>query len=385
MGGRRGQRDEEPTGGQPTGGEPAGGEFRPEEFEEIELPTEAPAADEELAEFAEPDLTTGLGAGLQAPSETLLAARDQLEQQLLLDLAERALTAETGTEAYGPENIQGVGIGEKLVGDRPTGQPCVTVYVVRKAPSDVVEAAALAPAEVNGVPVDVVELGEEFRALPFRGRFRPAPGGVSVGHFRITAGTIGCLVRRGNALFILSNNHVLANSNNSRPGDPILQPGPADGGRVPADVIARLARFIPIRFGGAPNEVDCAIAQTSPGLVTPLNRCFGRISASPVPARRDLLVQKCGRTTQFTRGRITDVNATVRVGFGSAGTALFRNQIIIASLTTAPFSAGGDSGSLIVTTQGVRPVGLLFAGGGGRTIANPIGAVLAALGVTIVA
>jgi hypothetical protein len=119
--------------------------------------------------------------------------------------------------------------------------------------------------------------------------------------------------------------------------------------------------------------------------VTPLNKCFGKISAAPLPCRLNLLVKKCGRTTQFTRGRITDCNATVRVNYGTAGAALFQNQIIIQSVTPNPFSLGGDSGSLITTDVGNRPVGLLFAGSPTHTIANPISAVLAALGVAIVA
>jgi hypothetical protein len=98
----------------------------------------------------------------------------------------------------------------------------------------------------------------------------------------------------------------------------------------------------------------------------------------------NMFVCKCGRTTQFTRGRITDCNATVRVGYGTAGTAIFQNQIIIQSLTSNPFSAGGDSGSLIVTDRTKQPAGLLFAGSATHTIANPISAVLAALGITIV-
>jgi len=249
---------------------------------------------------------------------------------------------------------------------------------------DEVEKAALVPEEINGIPTDVVSTGQ-LDALPHKGRYRPAPGGVSIGHFKITAGTLGCLVRKGRTLFVLSNNHVLANTNSANIGDPILQPGPADGGIVPRDVIAKLSAFIPINFGGAVNKVDCAIGQTSPTLVTPLNKCFGKISASPLPCRLNLLVKKCGRTTQFTRGRITDCNATVRVNYGTAGAALFQNQIIIQSVTPNPFSMGGDSGSLITTDVGNRPVGLLFAGSPTHTIANPISAVLAALGVAIVA
>ncbi len=61
--------------------------------------------------------------------------------------------------------------------------------------------------------------------------------------------------------------------------------------------------------------------------------------------------------------------------------ARFVNQIAI---TPGDFSGGGDSGSLIVTSDAnLNPVGLLFAGGDTRTIANPIDPVLASFGVTI--
>ena len=74
----------------------------------------------------------------------------------------------------------------------------------------------------------------------------------------------------------------------------------------------------------------------------------------------------------------------MNVSYGTAGVATFQNQIIIQSLNANPFSAGGDSGSLIVTDVTQQPTGLLFAGSTTHTIANPIQAVLAALGVTIV-
>ncbi len=356
-------------------------EYQPGEFEDIELPIE-PMPEEE-AEFEEPELEMA-AVGIYPPIEELIAAKEKLEQQLIFDTMEQSLSAESDTELHGFKNIVGVGISEKVTHGHQTGKPCVTVYVVAKVNKDEIEAEALVPEEIDGTPVDVVEIGE-IHALPFKGRYRPAPGGVSVGHYKITAGTLGCLARRANALYILSNNHVLADCNRARIGDPILQPGPIDGGKVPADVIAKLSQFVPIKFGGPANQVDCAIAQASPKLVNPLNKCFGRISSTPLPCKRNLLVKKCGRTTQFTRGRITDCNFTGKVNYGTAGIALFQNQIIAVSLTSQPFSAGGDSGSLIVSDVGNRPVGLLFAGSATHTIGNPISNVLKALNVTIVA
>ena len=333
------------------------------------------------------DKEAGEGREGKRALEALLAAKEHLEQKLLLGATDLALAAVSGTDRYGFENIVGVGVSEKVVDNRFTGKHCVTVYVVAKVPKEEVAAEAAVPESMNGVPTDVVATGE-FHALPHRGRYRPAPSGVSVGHFKITAGTLGCLAnpKKGPACYILSNNHVLANVNAAKVGDSITQPGPIDGGHVPADVIAKLTRFIPIRFGGAINQVDCAIAQVQrPTEVTPLNKCFGRISAAPVAAQRNMMVKKCGRTTQLTRGRIVDVNATVRVNYGPAGVAIFQNQILIVSLTIHPFSAGGDSGSLILTETGNRPVGLLFAGSTTHTIANHIGQVLAALNIKIAA
>ncbi len=325
--------------------------------------------------------TASLTKGVSA---ALLNAHQEIEKALLFDPAPMALSAESGTDAYGFENIVGVGISDKISGGTETGEPCVTVYVVAKAPKSKVTSDALVPASAAGVPTDVVAVGE-IVAQPFRGRYSPAPGGVSIGHVRITAGTLGCMVRRGATRFILSNNHVLANSNAAKLKDPIVQPGPIDGGKTPKDLIARLAQFVPIKFGGTiANLVDAAIAlPVKPPRLTPKNIWFGTVSTAIAPAALNVLVKKAGRTTQRTRGRVTGINASLRVNYGTAGIALFTNQIVIQSLTSAPFSQGGDSGSLIVTDSGNKPLGLLFAGSATHTIANPIARVLASLNVTI--
>jgi hypothetical protein len=321
------------------------------------------------------------GTSMQA----LLAAQKQLEKALLFDVAAEAASAESGTDSHGFENIVGVGIGDKMSEGNYTGEQCVTVYVVAKAPKKQVQSDAVVPSSVDGIPTDVVAIGIP-EAFPFRGRYRPAKGGVSVGHVKITAGTLGCMVASGAKRYILSNNHVLANSNSGKLGDAIVQPGPYDGGHAPADTIARLSKFVPIKFGGVlTNLVDCAIAETTTALVSPKNISYGTLSTSPVQPSLNLLVKKAGRTTQFTRGRIVGVNVTINVNYGTAGVARFVSQMLIQSLTANPFSAGGDSGSLIVSDSGNRPVGLLFAGSSTHTIANSITSVLSALSVSIVA
>ncbi len=243
------------------------------------------------------------------------------------------------------------------------------------------------PASLQGIPVQTVVTGIIW-AQDTTSKYRPSPIGVSVGHPSITAGTIGARVvdANGNA-YILSNNHVLANSNNANIGDNILQPGPFDGGSNPGDAIGTLYDFEPIVFGGSPNLMDAAIAAVPDAdlLSSTLPAGYGSPSGQIVNPSVGQSVQKCGRTTGCTVGTVEEVNVTVNVCF--AGTifctrsATFVNQFTI---TPGSFSAGGDSGSLIVTNNNNRhAVGLLFAGSSTRTIANPIGVVLDRFGVTI--
>ena len=307
------------------------------------------------------------------------------------------------------QNVIGLGIGYKVTkGDR-TDELCVVVLVRQKKPLAGLDPAAVVPTKIRGVATDVWGVGE-IKALQARtDRWRPAPGGVSLGHYQITAGTFGSVVRdrATEARLILSNNHVLANSNDASPGDQILQPGAADGGRVDKDTIARLERFCPIEFSESPPT--CSIAtgvtkianilaivigskhrlrsfQTDPMATNLADAAVARpIDNSDIldeileigvvegtsPATLGMSVRKSGRTTEFTNGEVTLLDATVDVSYGSGLTARFEEQIV-----TGPMSEPGDSGSLLVAGDDLRAVGLLFAGSDQTTIHNPIQAVL---------
>ena len=303
-------------------------------------------------------------------------------------------------------NVVGVGVGYKVTNDEITDTIALMVYVRRKyAPKSLrksetvpTELSAVTSVEVppladgkgvtteatggGSVVTDVKEVGE-IQALAYNARVRPAIPSYSLGHHAVTAGTFGCLVRDACApcrTYILSNNHVIANSNAASPGDPILQPGAFDGGTPPQDTIARLLRYVPIHFGSPDrlNLVDAAVA-------TPLDDrlVIASIGALGIPtgtveASLGLDVVKSGRTTQTTTGRVIDVNATIAVNFG-VGVAYFNNQI----LTTA-MSQGGDSGSLLMSRSERRATGLLFAGSIAVTVHNHIKNVETALGVSIV-
>src|SRR5439155_937308 len=106
-------------------------------------------------------------------------------------------------------------------------------FAASKRPEAGLRRRDVVPKAFGGVRTDIVETGR-FHALETAQavdvgrtkRIRPAPGGVSIGHVQITAGTLGVLARRNGRPVILSNNHVLANQNAGRVGDPIRQPGP---------------------------------------------------------------------------------------------------------------------------------------------------------------
>jgi hypothetical protein len=267
---------------------------------------------------------------------------------------------------------------------------------VEEVKAVVTESMGVSSLSDSDVPVNVIVTGE-IDTQPHRFRMRPAPGGISVGHFRITAGTIGCLsigrsAPRNQRLMILSNNHVLANSNSSTFGDCICQPGPYDGGKCPADQVAILERFVPINFAGGVNYVDAATGWCWPDRVRrELVYLSGgspqlfRIGSAPIAPQLNMAVGKSGRTTQLTRGTIIDVSATIRVNYGGGRVALFSDQISIRGAGGTLFSSGGDSGSSIWTwDNNRRPVGLLFAGGGGITFANKMTRVVAALDINLV-
>jgi hypothetical protein len=214
---------------------------------------------------------------------------------------------------------------------------------------------------------------------------------VSTGHPDVTAGTIGCRVTDGTNVYALSNNHVYANVNRAAVGDAVIQPGSYDGGISPEDDLGALYDYEPIKLDGTANTIDAAIALCSTadlGNATPSDG-YGTPQNTPVEASINLPVMKYGRTTGFTKGKVYALNAAVNVVYGpdEDDVALFTGQIVI---TPGGFSAGGDSGSLIVVDGKGRskadrgkPVGLLFAGSDLYTIANPIGAVLTRFGVTV--
>jgi hypothetical protein len=326
------------------------------------------------------------------------------------DQVRSILTTEVKEALLGKENVVAVGTGYKVKDGVKLEQPCVCVLVERKVPQSQLSEGELVPETVEGAMTDVVEVGriealgitasEEPRSFidiirfilcflfgifcdeeepPSRTeRNRPAPGGVSLGHFAITAGTLGCYVKDANgALRVLSNNHVMANSNDAQINDAILQPGTADGGSTPADDFATLEAFKPINFSGGQNVIDAAIA--APILAGDVNLEILEIGIPTGSAEAQLGegVKKSGRTSGLTTGEVTVIDAMVSVQYGSGKVARFEHQVV-----SNIESRGGDSGSAVLNSRD-QVVGLLFAGSSQTTVLNPIQEVLGEFGVEI--
>lgn len=314
------------------------------------------------------------------------------------------------------KNVVGIGQGYKNQDKR---KPLAVVFMVKKKlPVRALAPEDLIPREINGRVTDVIQVGE-VRALAIdpKSKIRPAPGGSSIGHYKITAGTLGGIVTDPvQGRLILSNNHVLANSNDAEIGDPIYQPGPYDGGGLD-DQIATLHDFVPIDFGVseptcalanfyawlgngiaslvgskhrveafyddavADNFMDAALAKPiSPvdDMVTDEVLEIGKITGAS-ETELGMMVRKSGRTTGLTEGKVIVMDAIIEVSYGDGKVALFRNQIV-----TSAMSQGGDSGSLLVELGGTNAVGLLFAGSDEATIHSPIKPILDHFGVSFV-
>jgi hypothetical protein len=193
------------------------------------------------------------------------------------------------------------------------------------------------------------------------------------------SGTLGSLVTDGARQFILSNNHILGRSDAASAGEDISQPGLIDSNCNISTVVADFTTAVPLG-----QNVDAGIAELRLGGMNPTGQIedIGVPSSTIASPSVGMAVQKSGRTTGLTNGTISSINTSVSVqyqqgcGQGRKFVVSYTGQVVINSST---FSAGGDSGSLIVQTSTKSPVALLYAGSSTSTIGNPIGEVLTKL------
>lgn len=322
----------------------------------------------------------------------------------------------------GLPNVIGMGIGYKKRSRQDTDEPAIIFFVDKKVPAESLGVDEVIPKRIAGKPTDVIEVGEiRFLGRTERRRTerrRPAMPGVSIGHYKVTAGTFGAVVRdrKSSDLLILSNNHVLANASDgndgkSKLGDPVYQPGSYDGG-ASDDLIGHLERFVPFsRFNkdvncrvasigiravnamiqtmrpnynlrlerlGQTNLVDCGLARpVKPELISPEILEIGKVNGVG-EATPGLRVKKSGRTSGLTEGEVKAVKVSLNVTMGHSNDIVRFSEQAMAELKSQP----GDSGALILDGDN-RAVGLLFAGSDEYAVFNSIQTVCDHLGVDI--
>jgi len=256
------------------------------------------------------------------------------------------------------------------------------VLVSRKLPEAQLNESDRVPPEIEvdgeRIRTDVQEVGDVHAqatasrpaAADRKGRFRPAPAGVSFGHPEITAGTLGSppLRTTDGRTVVLTNAHVAAPLDVAEPGDEILQPGPADGGGED-DALGTLVEASDIA-PDEPNTTDSALVEVDPAEVRDVMLGVGPFAGFGEAGMRAMYT-KSGRTTGVTTGELRGRDARIRVGGYHDEPTVFTGVDVF-----GPMSAGGDSGSLIgVADDGFRATHLLFAGSDRATIAAPLSAV----------
>ncbi len=313
---------------------------------------------------------------------------------------------ENEQDLLGLANVTGVFTGTKVTGGVDTGTIAIVVTVSEKKD---VPAKQRVPAEINGIPTDVIEEViepmqmanairlEDLEPVVDATMYATLEGGMSIGPCRsffleppevaeagnyVFVGTLGCMVTDNatNDPMMLSNFHVMCVDDSWSVGDTMAQPSRVDGGSCPADQVGALAR------AQLTPSVDGAVASISgrPHVCEILE--IGDINGTAVAAQ-NMAVRKRGRTTELTHGTVTAVDYTTSVDYGDGlGVVTFTNQIRIVNdaAQSAFFGKKGDSGSVVVDSSN-NVVGLYFAGNSTGTVgvANQIAAVLSALDVSM--
>ncbi len=325
-----------------------------------------------------------------ASEKQILQALDALTTSNVESLgAKKKDSAQQLRQILDSPNVVGVGISEKISKGKRMGILALTFYVIKKINRKKLLGHEMVPPAIppalsgpQAISTDVFELGGPI-VLQANVNRSPIQPGFSIGHVKVTAGTLGAVVNGGGKKMLLSNSHVFANSGKAKAGDKILYPGKADGGKSPADVVATLTKFGKFVVGGDyVNSVDCAVATPTAAALAKVQVAIPGIGVpkGTTAAQRGMKVVIEGRTSGKSTGEVKDTHFRFTVTYPGVGKVGFKDQILCTR-----YSKGGDSGSLVLDQKTSKAVGLHFAGAPEGSVSNPIGLVLKNMGVTLAA
>lgn len=211
--------------------------------------------------------------------------------------------------------------------------------------------------------------------------------GVSIGHPRGTAGTLGLIVRRAGEIkkgaiqedvFVMTAAHVISLSKQTEVGDGVYSPGKPDCGisLKLKDRIGHLEDTTVLThytdddfMEPQDHTIDVALVRVDTKkwkvpdknyVPHPLNPTKKKLVITKVMSCDKLWkllgskVYKIGRTTGFTSGTLEYSNIQKRLfKLPNGKNYLYGNLIAIKPLKNDPFSLPGDSGAVIYTDEGV--------------------------------
>jgi len=209
------------------------------------------------------------------------------------------------------------------------------------------------PNYISGVRVISRIVGEVQPLQDHTAKYRPVIGGISCsGRDLGGSGTLGCILYVDEKPHFGTNRHVISAYNEKAKGVPLTQPGELDGGTYPADAVGTCTWFSRI-VPGTPNLIDFALVKPTVEFEDKILEVDG-VEVFPAEAEIDSVVQKSGRSTGLTEGKVTALDATCKI----AGTDYTFEDLILVEGTD--IVAPGDSGSAVISDG--KLLGFLFAG-----------------------
>ncbi|MFE2327480.1 hypothetical protein ACFXD5_26745 [Streptomyces sp. NPDC059385] len=286
-------------------------------------------------------------------------------------------------------NVIGVGVSYKVVGGRRTDTDCVIVYVTRKEPPANLSALHRVPRELSVADERVCTDVTQIAPLGFLSdtkAYRPIRGGCQLSTtFSFPSGTAGGVFfdrREPKNHVLLTNAHCLFD-----PADPgALPPSPLDLVAQPShgDIIGEATRIVPWRplrslqfkppwpvpsFGTNYEAlVDAGIVEVPPSISARYEviDIAGRHPFWASRPYRDLRVVHRGWAGLRRTGTVEAIETTIftgrsgspgcMVGYGGVGA-----KTVFTIRADTDTAIPGDSGSLVVDSEGKATRGLVFA------------------------